>query len=413
MSKKNIEIGDVFVKRLIISNKSINAELNPLDQLMGVDIWEDMAKPTLYATFMMMDSIGMLETFPIIGEEDIEIEIQTPGLDKTTLFKFKCFEVTNVQKIDSGKGVTFVMKCVSQEHLYNASSSVAEGKTDIISNMVPYLLQDYLRTQKKFISDETKGINTIVFPRILPLQAIDMLRQRAVSKEYPSSSYVFFENQAGFNFKTVEGLYKEGLKNIGSRVFNAEQNTMANKEAQANSYRTLLDYQIINRSDSVKKAQEGVYKAVTKVFDMSKKTFESIEFQLKDSFKDFETSANKKMPNTTDFIDEFASGVSKQFLTIKDTTRPDMYMDQAIAIKNSFAGLLNDDVTRILIHGDTGLKVGDVITLKLPQADGMTKRKKQDSLTSSDYLVIRLRHMLTPSTKVKHQIALDCVKMGI
>jgi hypothetical protein len=240
-----------------------------------------------------------------------------------------------------------------------------------------------------------------------------MLRQRAVSKEYPSSSYVFFENQAGFNFKTVEGLYKEGLKNIGSRVFNAEQNTMANKEAQANSYRTLLDYQIINRSDSVKKAQDGIYKAVTKVFDTSKKTFELIEYQLKDSFKDFETSVNKKMPNTTDFINEFASGVPKQFLTMKDTTRPEMYMEQAMAVKNSFAGLLNDDVTRILIHGDTGLKVGDVITLKLPQADGMTKRKKQDSLTSSEYLVIRLRHMLTPSTKVKHQIALDCVKMGI
>lgn len=413
MSKKNIEVGDVFVKRLIISNKSINAEINPLDQLMGIDIWEDMAKPTLYATIMIMDSIGMLETFPIIGEEVVEIEIQTPGLDKSTLFKLRCFEVTNVQKIDNGKGVTFVMRCVSEEHLYNATSPVSEGKTDIISNMVPYFLQNYLHTEKKFISDETKGIHTIVFPRLSPLESIDMLRQRAVSKEYPSSSYVFFENQAGFNFKTVEGLYKEGLKNIGSRVFNAEQNTMANKEAQANSYRTLLDYQIINRSDSVKKAQEGVYKAVTKVFDTSKKTFELIEYQLKDSFKDFETSVNKKMPNTTDFINEFASGVPKQFLTMKDTTRPEMYMEQAMAIKNSFAGLLNDDVTRILIHGDTGLKVGDVITLKLPQADGMTKRKKQDSLTSSEYLVIRLRHMLTPSTKVKHQIALDCVKMGI
>jgi hypothetical protein len=413
MSKKNIEVGDVFVKRLIISNKSINAEINPLDQLMGIDIWEDMAKPTLYATIMIMDSIGMLETFPIIGEEVVEIEIQTPGLDKSTLFKLRCFEVTNVQKIDNGKGVTFVMRCVSEEHLYNATSPVSEGKTDIISNMVPYFLQNYLHTEKKFISDETKGIHTIVFPRLSPLESIDMLRQRAVSKEYPSSSYVFFENQAGFNFKTVEGLYKEGLKNIGSRVFNAEQNTMANKEAQANSYRTLLDYQIINRSDSVKKAQDGIYKAVTKVFDTSKKTFELIEYQLKDSFKDFETSANKKMPNTTDFINEFASGVPKQFLTMKDTTRPEMYMEQAMAIKNSFAGLLNDDVTRILIHGDTGLKVGDVITLKLPQADGMTKRKKQDSLTSSEYLVIRLRHMLTPSTKVKHQIALDCVKMGI
>jgi hypothetical protein len=75
--------------------------------------------------------------------------------------------------------------------------------------------------------------------------------------------------------------------------------------------------------------------------------------------------------------------------------------------------LLNSEVTRVLIHGDTGLKVGDLVSLLLPSPTGTTDRKKDDQLSSGNYLIIRLRHIITTGTKPKHQIAFDCVKMGL
>lgn len=413
---KIVEPGDVYIKRLEISNKARNATLNPMDQLLGVDIWEDMTKPTMYATFMFSDNIDMIGKFPIIGEETITVEIQTPGINKPTKFVFRSFEVTNLQKDPNGKGMTYVVRCVSVEHMYNSSQLIKESMDDITSNMVPNILNHYLNSTKPFVADTAKGIQKIAFPKMNPLQAIDMLRQRSVSKEYPASAYVFFENQSGFSFKTIEGIIKDNKPNIGSRVFNAQQNVMGSKDAQADAFRTILDYQVLGKGDGNLKTAMGVFKAVTKSFDMNTKEFGSIDFNLKQVFGKFQTpsTGNKaQIPNSDSFIADFGSGIPKQYFTPKDTTRPDTFIDTSIAIRNSFAVMMNSDMTRVMIHGDTGLKVGDLVTLNLPEASGTTEKKKNDKMTSGNYLIVRLRHMVTPSTKSKHKIVFDCVKMGI
>jgi hypothetical protein len=409
-----VEPGEVRIKSFEIANKALSAKMNPLGQLAGFDIWEDMSKPTLYATFMFEDNVGLLQSFPIIGEEVFTIEFETPGMSSSTKYSFRSFEVANVQKDVNGKGMTYMVRCVSEEHLYSGSSLVKQSFNDTISNIVPVIIAYNLSSKKPIIIDETKGIQTLVIPKLNPLQAIDMCRQRAVSKNFASSSYVFFENQAGFNFKTIEGLIKEGRKTIGSRVFNAQQNVMANKETEAKSFRTILDYVNIAKSDSNKKASEGVYKAVTKTFDLATKTVTTTNFDLQQVFNKFELpTVGKQIPNSTNFIEEFGSGVPKQFFLPKDTMRLDTFIDTMVATRNSFSMLLNSDITRVLIHGDSGLKVGDLITLNLPAATGTTERKKQDELVSGNYLIIRLRHMITAGTKSRHQISFDCVKMGI
>lgn len=413
-SLSTTEPGDVLIKSLSIRNKTLNAEINPLDQLTGVDIYEDMSKPTMFAVFIFTDSIGMLSTFPIIGEETISIEIQTPGISSSTTYTFRSFEVTGVQKDGNGKSVSYAVRCVSEEHLRNGSNLVKQSFNDTISNMVPVILSNYLSSKKSIIIDETKGIQTIAFPKLNPLQSIDMIRQRAVSATYPSSSYVFFENQAGFNFKTIEGLIKDGKPNIGSREFNAQQNVMGNKITQAKAYRTILDYKTIAKSDSNKKAALGVFKAVTKSFDLNTKDFGSSNFDIKDVFSKLQKPGDgKQIPNSDDFISEFGSGTPRQFFAPKDTTRPDNFIDTMIATRNSFAVLLNADVTRVMVHGDTGLKAGDLVSLILPTPTGTTDRKKDDPMASGNYLVVRLRHIITTGTKSKHKVVFDCVKMGI
>lgn len=408
------EPGDVKIKRVELFNKKLNASVNPFDQITGIDIFEDMSKPTLYAAVFFNDNIGLIESFPIIGEEEFTIEFQTPGINSTTTYKFRSFELSNVQKNPNGKGATYTLRCVSEEHLYNGSQLITKSYTDIISNIVPNVLSSYLNSKKEMIVDKTKGIQTLAIPKINPLQTIDMCRLRAVSAEYPTSSYVFFENQAGFNFKTIEGLIKEGKKTIGSRTFNANQNVMGSKDAMTDAYRTILDYQQIQSTDSNKKAAEGAFKAVTSVFDISTKSFSKENFDVKDIFNKIQKmDKSSQIPNTDDFIDKFGSGVPKTFFIPKDTLRPDNFIDTMIAARNSFAILLNSNVTRVLIHGDSGLKVGDMVALHLPSPTGTTGRKKEDQMTSGNYLITRLRHMITPSSKSKHQIVFDCVSMGI
>lgn len=408
------EPGDVTIKRIELTNKNIKAGITPMDQILGVDIFEDITKPTLYATVFFNDNIGLLESFPIIGEEEIIIEFQTPGIKQTTTYKFKSFEVADVARDVSGKGVTFTLRCVSEEHLYNGSQLIKQSYETTLSNIVPDILSTYLYTKKPIIIDDTKGIQTIAFPKMNPLQSIDMCRSRAVSKQYPSSAYVFFENQAGFNFKTIEGLVKDGKTKIGSRVFNAQRNTSSDPTTQAKSYRTIINYQNITTTDSNKKASEGVYKAVTKTFNLSSKEFTTENFNLKDVFAKLETFDKKnQIPNSDEFIEKYGSGIPKHFFVPKDDLRPDNFIDTMVAVRNAFSVLLNSNITRVLIHGDSGLKVGDMVTLDLPSATGTTDRKKDDKMVSGNYLITRLRHMITLTTKSKHEIVFDCVSIGL
>ena len=408
------EPGDVNIKRLELVNKSLNASLSPLDQVQGFDVFEDISKPTLYAAIYFNDSIGLLEKFPIIGEEQVFIEFETPGMSTTTTYKFRSFEVADVVRSQNGKAATFTLRCVSEEHLYNASSLVTQSYQDIVSNIIPDVLKRYLKSKKEFIVDETKGIQTLAVPRLNPLQFIDMCRQRGVSKDMPLSLYFFFENQKGFNFKTLEGLVKEGKKNIGSRIFNAQDNTSGSKESIAKSWRTVQNFQNMVNMDSSLKAAEGAFKAVTKTFDVASKKLESGEFDLKKVFDKMEKfDSNSQIPNTDTFIKEFGSGVPKNFISTKNTLVPDTFLDTTLALRGSMLTLINSNVTRVLIHGDSGLKVGDMITLDLPSPTGLTGKRSDDQKFTGNYLVTRLRHMITTSTKSKHQIVLDCITVGI
>lgn len=87
--KPTYEPGDVQIKRFELISPDIKARAVPLDQLVGFDVWEDITKPTLFACFYFVDSVGLLDKFPILGQEEVSVEFQTPGMPRPTTYKFK------------------------------------------------------------------------------------------------------------------------------------------------------------------------------------------------------------------------------------------------------------------------------------------------------------------------------------
>lgn len=410
--KTKVENGDVKITKLTLTNKAINAGVNIRDQVEGFDVYEDMTKPTLFATFFISDSINLLQQFPIIGEETINVEFFTPGLTPTNL-TFKVFEVSNVTREDSGKRARYILKCVSEEHLLNGTNVVAASFVQTLSKTVADLTGRYLNSKKPMIVDDTKGNYTLTVPRMSPLQAIDMCRRRAVSAKYASSSYVFFENQKGFVFKTVEGLIEDGMPTIGSRVFNFIESPTSDRQSQYLSNRTIQNYEVITTVDTVRNINNGMHYAVVDTFDVVKKKFDTSVFRLNENFQKLKrTNKGEQIPNTDEFIQKYASNSPRRFFIAKDTSKPDQYIEDMLPIRNSLVLMLNQSVTRVLIHGDSGLKVGDVVRLEAPEPTGITGKRKQDKITGN-YIVIRLRHLITNSTVPKHEVVFDCAHIGI
>lgn len=403
--------GDVVFRTAELSSKSANATISILPQMQGCDIWEDMAKPTIYATVYLYDAINLLTRFPIIGEETLTLSFETPGMALPVTYKFRVFEIANIQQADNRQAVGYTIRCVSEEHFVNGTATVDGVFNGVLSDYVVSLLAKSLKSTKSIVIDQTKGVLNVVSPRWNPLIAIDYARKNAVSTKYPSSSYVFFENQAGFYFKTVESLLEEGRSTVGSRVF-----TFLYAPSAASSsagYRSILEHENISRVDSISSVTSGMLSAVAHTFDLKNKTLTAKPFSITKEFGKYQTpDDNQSMIHSKQFLDTYGQSSPVTLYNVKDSFRPTAYQEEVSASRNAFTMLLNGNITRCLIHGDSGLKAGDVITLNLPEVIGVTGKKPLDPMVAGNYMILRLRHVLTNGPKPQHRISFDAAKIG-
>lgn len=409
---KSYQSGDVVFRTAKIFNKSTGAVLSLLPQMQGCDIWEDMAKPTLYATVYLYDAINLLTRFPIIGEEFIELSFETPGISLPVTYKFRVFEVANIQQSDNRQAHGYTLRCVSEEHFNNGAQQVLTAWEGILSDYTKHILGKYLNSKKSIVLEPTKGIHKIIGPRWSPLEAIDFARKNAVSNKYPSSSFVFFENQAGFYFKTVEAIIEEGRPTIGTRVFTFLHAPAAT--TPATGYRSVIEHENISRTDSIETINSGVLQGQSQSFDLLTKKFETKDFNIKSSFNSYKSlDKSNQMIHSKDFISEFGTKGPNIYYHMKDSSRSAAYIDDMLPSRAAFTTLLNANITRCLVHGDSGLKAGDVITLNLPEVVGTTGTKPLDPLMSGNYIILRLRHILTNGPKPQHRISFDAAKIGL
>lgn len=410
----NYEFGDVTIKDITLSNKNTGAEINPSYQISSIDIYEDFNSPTLYAEINFDDKIGLINDFPIVGEELFEITFQTPGLSYPTTYKFNTYSVSDVQQQMNGKGYTYTLRCTSEEQLTQSNINIVHSYNETINDIVDNIFTRYLKTEKIVNIDPCKGNETIVFPRVTPLAAIDMLRKRAVHPRFTSSTFVFFENQDGFNFKCIEQMMEDGKDKIGSKKFYYFSNGQKDKNTEALMFRSIIEYENIGRTDITDLIQSGGVKNKVKTFDIFSKKVSDTVFDMTEKFASMVGSGKKSSLNITEsMIGKFASEPTFTYFIPKDTNRKENFLESMMGARLAYQKLFNSNFVRAYIPGDSSIKVGDVIELNLPKATGTTESKETDNLVDGNYIVSRLRHNITTVGKTKHYISMDCNRVGL
>ena len=67
-------------------------------------------------------------------------------------------------------------------------------------------MKDILIQTKMFILNQLSGIRKIIAPNVNPYNFITILATEALSKEYSSPHFLFFENTKGIHFKSIENI---------------------------------------------------------------------------------------------------------------------------------------------------------------------------------------------------------------
>jgi hypothetical protein len=238
-----------------------------------------------------------------------------------------------------------------------------------------------------------------------------------VSADVPQSSFMFFENQHGFNFRTIESLIKSQRFDIGSRVFTYDNsNVSPDKNVKTNSFRNIIALNKLNLADSIKNAGGGGYKNVVESFDMITKSTDKKELDFVKDASQFISSDKMASPLNSQSFFANLSSVNKKpttFFSVKDSSLKSNLLPEALGGKVAFSSLFGSVELDILVYGDSDLTVGETLNINTKNVKGTTERNTDEAKISGVYLITHLRHVISPGPgQALHYVAMKIRKMG-
>ena len=411
-----VKPGTAKIYKALLKSKSNGAELEISPQIRNISIFENLYDPTMFCEILVEDSIDLWSTFPINGEETLELSYKTFGVDDVSVYKFDIFRMKDKKDETTDKTSIYVLQGISSESITAATlGKINTAFNDPIETIISTLLRKYIKTDKFLHVEKTKGLAPITIPNLYAFQAIDFFKNRAVSAEVPNSSFVFYENQHGFHFRTIESLLYTKRNDIGSKVFTYDMSSIfPDKEEQTRMFRTII---VLEKKDIVNTVNNiaGGITNVVKNFDVITKQVEPVAFNFMKNASQIIASDQMATPfNTQEFLGNFMK-VSKQARTIfnvKDSSLQSDLLPVAMGNKIAYNKLFSTFNIEVLVYGDSTLTVGETLKLNTQENSGTTGRKGSESKISGTYLITGLRHLITPNPSPVHYTAMNLQKMG-
>jgi len=233
--------GDFELRKLHLTSPNRKGYVDLRSAWSDFNIYEDLFGSFLTGNIQIVDGVGLLESVPIIGEETLQIEVKTKGLEKqrnsNTLpgpfegsqneglinLKFRIVKILDVMKLNEGI-ITYKLSFVSEEAILNLKQKVKKSALDPVS-LEPRKISDVVKSlyrqffqrgrqekAKKIFIEPTKNLVDLIIPNQTPFKSFNFLASRAVSagKHAIGSSFVFYESIRGFFFISMETLMSGG-----------------------------------------------------------------------------------------------------------------------------------------------------------------------------------------------------------
>lgn len=386
------------------------------NQVAKLEIYESILEPTVIAEFTIADRIGIFNNFNF-KEQTISVEFTTyEDNDKASVkYDFIPIKVDPAVSTNDDKAVVYKVTCVTKEAVKATQiKNVPLVKKMTESESVINAMLNLVETDKDRFLEKTRGLHAFNIGGMTPFQAIDEARQKAMSTKYNSHCFVFFENSKGFNFKCIESLIEDGLTKIGDKYYT--QIPLANATTTGSAWRNILGLKVIQIGN------EDVTRAIGggKVLIKSKN-------MITGKITDYDTDPSKIGFVTLNKDSVSQSGTTQKELS-KDEGRIELVRfdpeteteDPAEAKMNRtyfMANFLNT-ICYITVHGDSTVTVGDVITCDIKEHNSLTKSdaspaKEDNRMLNGNYLVTKVKHILTFNENAGYVQALEIVKDGL
>jgi len=238
--------GDFRLKELSIHSPSNDfaQSLDSPSSFVELNIFEDLFSNVLKGTFTFLDTQGLAERIPIVGDETLILSWLTPGGEGTQTDvassnltsqtaseeavkqRFKIYDCVEIGTEERSK--IYKLFFVSEEYLFSSKMKVSKGYKTTYSNVVKDVLGKMNKNVRKDIVkksfiEETATPQNLIIPNWEPLRAINFCASRSLSADIedqeqtdgePNQSprplgslFVFYEKLGtGFFYESIESM---------------------------------------------------------------------------------------------------------------------------------------------------------------------------------------------------------------
>lgn len=403
--------GDIQIKELTLRSLDGCRSYNLLQQAKVINIYESILSPIIYAEIAILDGIGLHNDFPILCEEVVDLVFTTPGTSCETKYSLFVNKVVDKKISTTNKAEEYVLSCVSQECTVNAGVLYNRKFKQEVSTSIKEIFDSSLKREKELTWVEpTRGIEEVIISNMQPFKAIDLLRQRATSKSFISSSFVFFEYNKGFQFTTIEGLFERNRKSIGDKIFFYDK--QPNIDSSKVTIRNIIAHQQVSYGSTISKLNSGAFTNVVNRLDLFTGKYTAMPYTIDEAADKFQMADGQGAAgtNTSTFITEKKKASAKNIIVPTSSEKADTQIPEKLAVLQSFVELISSDLVRIYVYGDSAITVGDVIECKFPEVTGLTKNPTTDRIHSGNYMVSCLRHIIVLGDRYNHTMSMELIK---
>jgi len=394
-------------------------KLNIIKLVSGFNIIESLQNNSIVAEFEINDGIDLINYFPIVGEEWIDIKLKTPGAHKVCEYKFFVHRITHSKVNNIGSQRNYILHCSTEDYLKNSYTLYSKRYNKNYNQAVEEALKTDLGSTKELEVEPTEGIFDYVTNKLRPFQVINLICERAKSAKYKSDSFVFYEDNEKYRFLTLEKLIEDRKPKAEKFIYNFHtyhKNEEDNYEkANANN---VISYSTPFQGSVFDNIKNGQFHNQVKTFDiLTGDYFTTNEYFNIGGHKEFKPTDNIYDHNT-DAFNNFVSQRNGEYrMVLKDSARPNadkvFAHNDKLHYKRPFYDKIFQYFLNIRIYGDTNLLVGDVIKLKIREINGKTKNiKDQERLYTENYLVTEIKNtfVLAGDGRFSHFMNLDLRK---
>lgn len=408
---------DIVIHSIDIINS--NGELRSVKEVFNMlNIHENIHSSTITGSIQIIDGINLYSKLKLHGNEYISISFSRPGENREEQKykkRFRIYAITDRKPLPKRQTQTYIIRFCSEELIFSNQMTISKKYTGGTSTSYVYsICKDILKINglKLPLSnfENSLGTSEYVLTRYKPFEAINYITENSFN--FNESTFLFFENRDGFNFKSLENLFAN--KVLNTLDYNTAKLTRGQETAAVANSNDVSNFKFEKTFDLLENTSKPTYSGKLLTLDLITQKYNDYNYSAinglsKNSLLDGTFALNDARNRNEKTLYEEFDGQINYWLTNYNQNNNQYFIEKNVRVINTNIertllqretqlNMLKNTELQCIVPGNQFYTVGYLVEFNVPAfIPGEKTERAEDPYYSGKYLITSVRHLITPS----------------